>query len=162
MIECSQLRDYIIKPSLQLINMYSEGSEELLVAICAQESSGGRYLKQIGGPALGIFQMQPSTHDNIWTKYLLNSDKEKTINTLGYTVLKGCRYIISPPAEVMIHNLYYATMMARCFWLGFEGLIPDKNDLDGIWDIYKEYWNTEDGAAIQSKFFSSYYEFTSS
>lgn len=161
MFDCNQLRAYIIRPALKFIHMYSEGAEEMLIAICAQESDGGTYLKQEGGPALGIYQMEPSTHDDIWARFLMISDKEgKTINSLGYNIIKACRFIINPPAEVMIHNLYYATMMARCFWLRVPDPLPLSNDFNGLWRQYKRYWNTEKGLANKDEFVHNYNAFT--
>ena len=44
----------------------------LLLGTAAVESSGGRYLYQIKGPARGIFQMEPRTGWDIWENYLVH------------------------------------------------------------------------------------------
>jgi hypothetical protein len=38
---------------------------QLLMGTAAQESHLGTYLKQINGPALGVFQMEPNTEIDI-------------------------------------------------------------------------------------------------
>ena len=62
MIDNKQLRELIIGPSLDALQMYSKEAEEILVFTCASESLGGTYLKQVKGPALGIYQMEPATY----------------------------------------------------------------------------------------------------
>ena len=70
-INTKHLRLYIIRPTLQKINLWSEAAENLLLGTAAQESLLGTYLKQNGnGPALGIYQMEPNTHKDIWIHYL--------------------------------------------------------------------------------------------
>ena len=69
MIDNKQLRECIIKPTLDSLQMYSQAAEELLVFTCACESLGGTYLKQVKGPALGIYQMEPATYQDIWENY---------------------------------------------------------------------------------------------
>lgn len=61
MINTNQLREYVIIPALSKLNAYSKDAEELLIFTCAVETNGGEYLKQIQGPALGIYQCEPTT-----------------------------------------------------------------------------------------------------
>ena len=161
MFNSQQLREYIIRPALQAIHMYSEGAEELLIATCAQESLGGTYLHQSKGCALGIFQMEPATHDDIWNRFCMQEGKEgKELSSLGYQVLKGCRFVTPVPADVMVHNLFYATMMARLFWLRSSEVVLNTKDINNLWFPYKKYWNTEHGAATKVEFLTNYHRFT--
>lgn len=161
MLNCTQLRELIIRPALQLINLYSLSAEEMLVATCAQESRGGTFIKQVRGPAFGIYQMEPATHDSIWQEKLMFDDKDgKTINSLGYLILKGCKYIVSVPADTMIHNMFYSAMMARVFWLRFPEPLPSPDDFPEIWRQYKKHWNTEKGDATKEQFIRNYNNFT--
>lgn len=160
MIRSAQLRSYIIQPALKAMGEYSIDIEEMLVAISAQETCGGTFLKQQEGSALGIFQMEPGTHDSIWKHYL--STHDGTIpNNIGLKILKACKYLAMPSADTMIYNLWYATIMARAFWLDVHEPIPAHNDLNAIWLQYKKYWNTPDGKATQEEFFNNYHKFTS-
>ena len=68
----NQLRELIITPALSKLQLYSKDAEELLIFTCAVESDGGTYLKQIKGPALGIYQMEPRTYNDIWQNYMRN------------------------------------------------------------------------------------------
>lgn len=46
--------------------LYSPAVVELMCMIVAHESMQGRYRKQVNGPALSLFQIEPPTHDDIW------------------------------------------------------------------------------------------------
>jgi len=49
--------------------LHSDAAVNLLLMIAAHESGGFKYRRQIGGgPALGVFQMEPPTHDDIWRR----------------------------------------------------------------------------------------------
>ena len=69
-MDAFQLRTEIVKPALEAIGYYSPAAEALIMGTAAQESHL-KYVKQLGdGPALGLFQMEPATHDDIWANYL--------------------------------------------------------------------------------------------
>src|SRR5882757_814136 len=59
-----------IRPSLITINLWSAAAEQLLLGTAIHESEGFRFRKQRNGPALGVFQMEPFTHNDIWNTYL--------------------------------------------------------------------------------------------
>ncbi|MBF0148367.1 MAG: hypothetical protein HQL85_19610 [Magnetococcales bacterium] len=65
-----QLLEFVIRPALQRLGLWSEEAEQLVVGTGIQES-GLRHLRQIGGgPGLGIWQMEPKTHADIWDNFL--------------------------------------------------------------------------------------------
>ena len=77
-MDAQQLHDYIIKPTLEYMdslggNYNTKESRFLKLGTGAIESNCGEFIKQINGPALGIWQMEPKTHDDIW----LNCDALK-------------------------------------------------------------------------------------
>ncbi len=152
MINLKQFRELIIRPSLEAIDLYSPGAEELLVGICAQESLGGYYINQIKGPADGIYEMEPATHKDIWENFLLKSKIE-----LAQKILKTCNFSEVPTSSEMITNLKYATIMTRVFFLRFPDPIPASNDIDGIFDLYKRRYNTPLGSATKESFISNYF-----
>ena len=61
-IKASELRQYVIRPTLKAINLWSIAAENLLLGTAAQESQLGHYLTQVKGPALGIYQIEQSVH----------------------------------------------------------------------------------------------------
>lgn len=63
-----QLHDYIIKPTTEYMGGGYNSIEARFLLLCtaAIESDCGYYIKQVNGPALGPWQMEPATHDDIW------------------------------------------------------------------------------------------------
>ena len=79
MINHTDLRRLVIQPTLDAMvplwgtGVNHEAAANLLVGTVFQESVIGNQtrLKQVGGgPALGIFQIEPDTHQDIWDNYL--------------------------------------------------------------------------------------------
>jgi hypothetical protein len=153
MFDNEAFRHDLLRPSLIAINMYSENAEELLIATMAHESLGGTYLKQTKGPALGVFQMEPATYDDMWNHYIGNDVP------LMKSILNACQYLQRPPAAHLTWNLRLATIMARVYYYRVRPPLPIKSDLDAIWLYYKNYWNTQVGSATKDAFVKNYYRF---
>lgn len=143
MINVQQLRELIIKPTLQDLQMYSEDAEELMVFTCAVESGGGTYLKQINGPALGIYQMEPETYYDIRLHYLPHKQQ---LSVILYTQFGLATYPHSEEAR-LVYDLRFATAMARIHYLRVSEPLPNKQDTLGVWEYYKTYYNTSSGSA---------------
>ena len=151
MIEPKQLRDLIIIPALERIDKYSDAAVNLLLGTCAQESAMGRFIHQLGsGPACGIFQMEPATHDDIWDNYLAyNEDlKKMAIDSTAYA-----------NSESLIHNLKYAAIMCRIHYLRVPEALPDKDDIVGMAEYWKEHYNTYQGAGSMDEFIDNYQKY---
>lgn len=151
MIEHTQLRELVIVPALEGVNLYSPEAEELLVAIAAQ-SDDEFYLKKTidNDTALGIFQMPPQIHELLWDSVLMVDYH------LGFKVITSLNYTLRPSAEIMVYNLRYAAVMARIFWLRIKDPFPEIDDLEGIWSLYKRFWNDLSGKATKPEFMANY------
>ena len=134
-IHPGHLREYVIRPVLRSLDLYSEAAEELLMLTAATESLCGRYLHQVGGPALGIFQMEPRTHNDIHTNYLsYRPGLARLVAEYGHT------------ANQLAGSLNYATAMARIHYLRVPAPLPSPGDVDGLANYWKTYFNTSAGA----------------
>ena len=153
MLNCSQFRTLIIRPTLSMLQMYSPEAEEILVFTCANESDGGHFLAQVKGPALGIFQMEPSTHTDIWVNYIRNRNSLSTLLAMHL----GCTKIPDPLR--MTYDLQYATAMARIDYMRMPGALPAANDVVGMWNYYKAHYNSADGKAEQEQAIAKYQTF---
>lgn len=153
MFDCSQFRSLIVEPVLSKLKIYSKSAEELLVFTCAAESLGGRYLHQVKGPALGIYQMEPNTYTDIWSNYIRARNQLATLMAIHF----GCNKI--PEVERLIYDLHFATAMTRIHYLRMPGNLPDNKDVDGMWDYYKKYYNTEKGKAKKDESIKKYHDF---
>lgn len=137
MIDPKQLRSLVVVPVLESLGLHSEAAVDLLMGTCAQESQCGRYLKQLGnGPAMGIYQMEPATHRDLWENFLHHRPQlaDKIAALAGR---KG------PRPEEMIGNLNYATAMCRVHYFRRPEALP--KTLEGQAGYWKKFWNTSLG-----------------
>lgn len=155
MFNAKQFRNVVVNPSLNLINLWSQEAEDLLVMVMAHESNGGEFLVQKDGPALGIYQMEPATFNSIWSKTLYSGDDKYKI--IASKIMLACNFIKAPDASEMVTNLRFATMMARIFFLRNREPIP--TDLDMMSVYAKKYWNTEHGKASAQNYLAAYCRF---
>lgn len=153
MFDSTQFRNEIVKPVLLGLKLDSPVAEELLIATMAHESLGGTYIKQQHGPALGPYQMEPFTHDDIWTKFMPNHSE------VTHRLMVTCQMSTKPLSIMMAYNLYYATAMARIFYLRAPAALPVGSDIDSLWEFYKKFWNTEAGSAKKEDFVRNYGNF---
>lgn len=144
-IHPGQLREYVIRPVLHRLGLYSEAAEELLMLTAATESLCGKYLHQVGGPALGIFQMEPATCRDIYDNYLAyRKPMADEIKQWG-----------SGP-EHLPGSLYYATAMARVHYLRVPEPLPSAMDVNGLARYWKDHYNTHLGAGTIVKAVANY------
>ena len=62
-MNAKDLREDVVRPVLKVMDKWSEAAENLVLGTAAKESAMGQDLRQRGGgPALGIYQMEPATH----------------------------------------------------------------------------------------------------
>jgi len=127
-----QLRS-LIRQVLSPCGLYSEAAEELLIMTAAAESLGGQFIYQVGGPAVGIFQMEPNTHDDIWENYL--KYKPALASETDF-------WTHSKDSEALVYNLAYAILMARIHYLRVAEPLPPATDIDGLAYYWKKYYNT--------------------
>lgn len=155
MLNCNQLKEFIIKPALCDLMLYSDVAMELMVFTCANESDGGKYIKQIKGPALGIYQMEPETYNDLWANYLNN--KPSLMLILNNTF--DCNRM--PSEDRLIYDLRFATAMARIHYARIQYPLPSVFCIDGIWNYYKKFYNTPAGKAEYITAVNKYNAFTS-
>jgi len=146
MIPLSQVRDHIVRPALKAINAWQQASEILIVGTGLMESNYVE-LVQIGGPALGFWQMEPATAQDIWDNYL----------TYAAQLRSDLMKLMAPyedKIEQLTWNLQYAAAMARIKYLRAPDPLPAAADLEGIAAYYKKIYNTAHGAAKIADFIS--------
>lgn len=93
-LNLSQFKSLIVRPALAGARLGGEAAVNLLTGTCLVES-GLSWLEQIKGPALGIAQMEPATHDDCWVNYLRY--QQDTANH----ILATCGLSGLPDASVM-------------------------------------------------------------
>lgn len=153
MLDVEQLRSLVIRPALNDLNLFSEEASELLIFTCAAESEGGTYIKQEHGPALGIYQMEPATYNDIWTNYI--SHKQG----LKLQLLHNFNAPVMPDEYRLIYDMRFATAMARIHYLRFPEPLPSLYDHEALWNYYRAHYNTVKGHADRDKAIQVYLRF---
>lgn len=152
-----QLRE-LVRETLEYLHPvipYSKQAEDLLLMTIAHESLNGEYIRQDNGPALGICQMEPATHDDIWENFL--SYKEDITERL---IIIQSSTSFFPSAKELVWNLKYAIAMCRVHYYRVPEALPSaKGEVENLILLSKyakKYYNTELGKATTEKYYRDY------
>lgn len=143
---------HILQEALSLSGWYSRDLEEILFAIAAHESTLGKYLMQVGGPARGAFGMEPSTMEWLWDKYIPRRPNFRAVIAIVSGVSGASEWHLTV-------NLAYQICMARINLARFSAPLPPYLDLPAIAKYWKRYWNTYAGKGTEEKFIKDYLRF---
>lgn len=146
----------LIERVLTEINMHSRAAVKLLLGTAAQESAFGTYLRQVGGgPALGVFQMEPDTERDIWKNYLAyREDLAETVWQIA-----GAAYDVGSSVDALEANLSYQIAMARIHYLRIKEPLPPHDDVNGMARYWKRHYNTLKGAGSEQEFVENYLKY---
>ena len=150
-----------IRETLSEANMYTTDMHKLLLGTIASESDFGSLNKQRGGPALGIGQMEPSTHNDIWSNYLSYKPqlRSKVINSMWFGVPKLTQLRYNRKYQILMYTVQYqrAHSVNKCL---DHPKFKTKND--EIWYfawLHKKVFNTAAGKSTTKRFFEKYHEY---
>lgn len=140
----AQFLQHVIRPTLLRLDhgRHDEAVENLLLGTAIVESGGLNYLRQIGGPALGLYQIEPDTHQDIWDSFLAYRD-DLASKVRAFASQGWADYDYDHLHAELITNLAYATAVARVHYLRVPDLIPD--DVTGQAAYWKAHYNTSAG-----------------
>jgi len=143
-----QLTDLVIIPTLHEIpHGYSEESVLATQMIIAHESSGGEFIAQDrGGPALGMIQMEPATHTDVWKHGDSIWDNALLLGIIDAGALYSKKH---PDARRLIYDLRYNVFMARQKLFMDPGALP--SDEFEMAEYLKKNWNGN-GKATPTKY----------
>ncbi len=166
-ITVARLRE-IIASALRHIGKYSAAAEQLVLGTAVAESLL-TYRRQIRGPALGLFQMEPATHHDIYINYLRYPGRaelrRKVIGLLspmpeGFTNVQTESLLSASVAESfakavvnqLIDNDRYAAAMCRIRYLRAPQALPAADDIKAMAQYWKDHYNTKAGKGTPEKF----------
>jgi hypothetical protein len=146
MINHVVLREKTIQPALDSLGLYAVEREELLVLTAAAETLLGDLGRRQrgGGPALGLYQMEPATYYDLHDNFLKYSRK--------LSKLLGDWH----DPEHMVGNDVYATKIAALQYYRFSEPIP-QGSIEDLARYWKQYWNTSKGAGTEQGAIDKYY-----
>lgn len=144
-----QFRTSIVAPALDALQLWSQAAENLLCGTALQESGLEHITQMGGGPALGPFQMEPATHDDIWKNYL--SGRHDLVLSLDALMLQGVSEHIQ-----LIGNWFYAAAMCRIAYFRAAPPLPDADDIPALAAYWKAHYNTAGGAGTAEEWVANY------
>ena len=145
MLDPEQFRRHVIRPSLKRLGLHSPAAESLLLGTAIAESGLSALVQKGGGPALGVYQIEPATHADLWR------------NHLAYRPVRAARVLTLAAGglgrpEQLVWNLAYATAMARLVYWRRPELLPPAGDIPGLAAYWKAHFNTAAGKGAAAKF----------
>ena len=152
-MDVAHFRASVVRPVLAHLGVHSPAAEALIVGTAVHESGGLRWLAQRGGgPAKGVFQIEPATHDDIWGNFLRFRPR---------LAAKVAAVAAPWPArhDQLATNLAYACAIARVQYLRVPEPLPAAGDLRGLAAYWKAHYNTARGAGTAAAFVRDYRRF---
>lgn len=146
-LDANQLRQLVVRPALEEIGLWSRAAENLVMGTAAQESNL-RFIHQVKGPAVGLFQIEPATYRDIWTNWLPGQgDLAEKLRAIAGQPDSGV-----PDVEIMTWNLKYAAAMCRVFYRRLKAPLPHEDDVEGLAAYWKRHYNTSAGKGTTAQF----------
>lgn len=110
-LDSRELREHIIRPTLQYLGKDSDAAENLLIALAQL----GKQRSQQQSKALGIYQIDAALHQKVWNRHLaFEPDLASKIRGLA-----SQREFLNNPHIELTTNLSYATAIAWAIHLAF-------------------------------------------
>ena len=115
-LDATQLWQMVIKPALEKLRLWSTAAEEQVLGTAIVESALINLRQHGGGSALGLWQVESKTYDDLYTNYLSYRQK------LGPRLME----LRSPAlnmSENLASNLMYGSAVSRlCYYRQPEAL----------------------------------------
>lgn len=142
----TQYREYIVRPILKSIALWSEAAEHLIVGTTEIESAF-QYIKQIGGgPAVSFLQIEPFTYRDLRKRVMGDYSKiAERITTALYLDY------LPEDSSYLIGNIGAAVAFARLKYFFDPEPLPDAKDYENLAKYYKRVYNTSIGATTLEK-----------
>lgn len=139
-VNVSQMKS-LVRDTLKAIWPNTTENAVNLVLGTAMAESRLSYIRQLNGPALGFFQMEPNTFNDIKVNFL--AYRNPLLNRIK--VFVGCDLV----PEALIWNLRLAIIMCRLQYLRAAGSLP--TDAASMAAYHKCNYNTVCGKADASQ-----------
>ena len=129
-INCRELLEYVIQPTLQQIGADSPRAEQLLLATANHQSEMGHHLQHQDG--IGIYGITVERHQDVWDNHLaLDCELASMVRGMA----SQHEFPKSPHTE-LVTNLRYATAIAWLIYAHHGVELDEKTtaeDLTGHW-----------------------------
>jgi len=114
-LSAKELKEMVIRPTLEYLGKYSQAAENLLVAIAQINSAKATCQDPLTSKSYGIYQIDVPTHQRVWDKYLaFEPDLASKIRGLA-----SQREFLNNPHTELATNLSYATAIAWAVFMAY-------------------------------------------
>ena len=137
-INRKQLRE-LVRASLAYMGVEQGDWDRLLLLTVITESDCGHLVRQVGGPANGISQVEPATERD--TLDWLKARKPEL-----YSKIKNIRVPARLSVPELQYNHMYSLCLSFCLYIR-RGVDPIGQSTEGLAKLYKKYYNTYLGRA---------------
>lgn len=136
------LLEHAIRPALNHMGMGGNAAEQLVLGTAIVESNLTYLRQHNNGPALGFWQMEPTTHDDIYKTYLeYRRNLRKLLSKL--TTDGNIDHIpIEDRQMQMTWNLRYGAAMCRLKYYRSPDALPEAGDYEGLATFHKLCYNS--------------------
>ena len=137
-MEIEYAKHQIVTPALKRIGLASPSAINLVTGIGLVES-GYRTRKQVNGPALGFWQMEPETERDCWVNFL-------DYRPLLAGLVRKITHPDLPTSSLLLSNDAYAAVMCRIRLYRSSDPLPSADYALALCQYWKLHYNTERGA----------------
>lgn len=144
----AHIRDQVIRPTLAAAGLGGPSAEALILGTGIQESK--LFLRQQigGGPALGLWEMEPATFHGIMTDYLPS-------RPALMAAVKATTGGADPTPDMLRDNDALACLMARLKYHPAHPPLPAARDIAGQANYWKQFYNTPLGKGTTAEFIAN-------
>jgi len=145
-------REYVIFPTLEHLAgddmpwIATKAAANLLLGTAMAESRLVWLVQHNGGPARGVYQIEPATADWLMRDYLPNRQ--------GVLFERVCalKTDVTSLESELCWNLALATAIARARFVPVPEPLPDADDWLGLAGYWKRFYNTSAGMGTEEHF----------
>ncbi|WP_296255356.1 MULTISPECIES: hypothetical protein [unclassified Pseudomonas] len=130
-IAASELRRYVIRPTLSYLGCQHSGADSFLLAVAASQSALGAELDSQRGH--GLYGISDSLHYRLWDSYLA---KDPDLASLVRGLASQHAFLTGPDLELTV-NLRYATAIAWMMVQASRLTLPAEDDVQGMARIWR-------------------------
>ena len=142
-LNLTQLKYDVIEPALVAIGLAGTAALNLVTGTALAESGAAFVKQENGGPALGLWQVEPATEQDTWTNYLgYNTALAAQVRALLWPYNS-----VDQRTQQLIGNLPYGAVVCRLKYRRAAAPLPAYNDAAGMAAYHKAIYNTAAGAA---------------
>lgn len=145
------LRRAIVEPALAEIadaarmpHIAAPAAIDLVMGTAAAESEFTAIHQVGGGPALGCWQIEPATAEDVWINYIQYRPALKA--AMGHVMTLGV------PTRQLAADPIYGAIMCRLIYLRCPRPLPRHGDVPAYAAYWKAHYNTHLGAGTEQKF----------